>query len=160
MASISWRWPAPRARGCDRQTPHGPVRAGPPVAGVDQDRPPDHPGGRRRRLHRGGGAAQRQPRRAPDRRVHDDGKLRYLGHVGTGFTEAALQHLLGERPLERPSSPFDEEVPRDEARKARWVHPQLVGEVVYRVLTAEGRLRHAAWRGLRTDKTPEQARLP
>ena len=61
---------------------------------------------------------------------------------------------------ERPSSPFDEEVPRDEARKARWVHPQLVGEVVYRVLTAEGRLRHAAWRGLRPDKTPEEARLP
>jgi bifunctional non-homologous end joining protein LigD len=91
----------------------------------------------------------------------DDGMLRYLGHVGTGFTEAALQHLLGElRPRERPSSPFDEEVPRNEARKARWVHPQLVGEVVYRVLTAEGRLRHAAWRGLRPDKTPEEARLP
>jgi bifunctional non-homologous end joining protein LigD len=89
---------------------------------------------------------------------HD--RLRYLGHVGTGFTEAALRHLLDElRPRERPSSPFDEEVPREEARKARWVRPELVGEVVYRVLTAEGRLRHAAWRGLRPDKSPEEARL-
>jgi bifunctional non-homologous end joining protein LigD len=89
---------------------------------------------------------------------HD--RLRYLGHVGTGFTDAALRHLLGElRPRERSSSPFDEEVPCEEARKARWVRPELVGEVVYRVLTAEGRLRHAAWRGLRPDKTPEEARL-
>jgi bifunctional non-homologous end joining protein LigD len=89
------------------------------------------------------------------------GELRYLGHVGTGFTEAALQHLLGElTPREQPSSPFDEEVPRLEARKARWVRPELVGEVVYRVLTAEGRLRHAAWRGLRVDKRPEDAVLP
>ncbi|GAA1278475.1 hypothetical protein GCM10009609_47270 [Pseudonocardia aurantiaca] len=89
------------------------------------------------------------------------GELRYLGHVGTGFTEAALQHLLGELTArEQTSSPFDEDVPRLEARKARWVRPELVGEVVYRVLTAEGRLRHAAWRGLRVDKRPEDAVLP
>ena len=89
------------------------------------------------------------------------GELRYLGHVGTGFTEAALRHLLGELTArEQPVSPFDEEVPRLEARKARWVRPELVGEVVYRVLTAEGRLRHAAWRGLRVDKRPEDAVLP
>jgi bifunctional non-homologous end joining protein LigD len=37
------------------------------------------------------------------------------------------------------------------------VHPELVGEVVYRVLTKEGRLRHAAWRGLRSDKDPADA---
>ncbi|GAA1322285.1 non-homologous end-joining DNA ligase [Pseudonocardia xinjiangensis] len=91
----------------------------------------------------------------------EDERLRYLGHVGTGFTETALRHLLGELgPRQQPASPFDEEVPREEARKARWVRPELVGEVVYRVLTAEGRLRHAAWRGLRPDKAPEEARLP
>ncbi|WP_342787649.1 non-homologous end-joining DNA ligase [Pseudonocardia kunmingensis] len=91
----------------------------------------------------------------------DAGSLRYLGHVGTGFTEAALRSLLGElRAREQPASPFDEEVPRDEARKARWVRPELVGEVVYRVLTREGRLRHAAWRGLRSDKDPQDAVMP
>ncbi|HYH29705.1 MAG TPA: non-homologous end-joining DNA ligase [Pseudonocardia sp.] len=89
------------------------------------------------------------------------GSLRYLGHVGTGFTEAALRSLLVElRAREQPASPFDEEVPRDEARKARWVRPELVGEVVYRVLTREGRLRHAAWRGLRGDKEPAEATMP
>ncbi|QYN40505.1 non-homologous end-joining DNA ligase [Pseudonocardia sp. DSM 110487] len=89
-----------------------------------------------------------------------NGSLRYLGHVGTGFTEAALRSLLVElRSREQPGSPFDEEVPRDEARKARWVRPELVGEVVYRVLTKEGRLRHAAWRGLRSDKDPADATI-
>jgi bifunctional non-homologous end joining protein LigD len=91
----------------------------------------------------------------------ENDELRYLGHVGTGFTEGALQHLLRElNTREQPESPFDEEVPRAEARKARWVRPELVGEVVYRVLTAEGRLRHSAWRGLRADKKPGDARLP
>jgi bifunctional non-homologous end joining protein LigD len=86
------------------------------------------------------------------------GSLRYLGHVGTGFTEAALRALLVElRAREQSTSPFDEEVPSEEARKARWVRPELVGEVVYRVLTKEGRLRHAAWRGLRSDKDPADA---
>jgi bifunctional non-homologous end joining protein LigD len=90
-----------------------------------------------------------------------DGELRYLGHVGTGFTEDALLDLLDRlRPLERPESPFDEEVPRPEARRARWVHPELVGEAVYRVLTREGRLRHASWRGLRSDKDPREATAP
>jgi bifunctional non-homologous end joining protein LigD len=89
------------------------------------------------------------------------GSLRYLGHVGTGFTEAALSALLVElRARQRDRSPFDEEVPREEARKARWVRPELVGEVVYRVLTKDGRLRHAAWRGLRSDKAPEEAVIP
>jgi bifunctional non-homologous end joining protein LigD len=91
--------------------------------------------------------------------AHDaSGSLRYLGHVGTGFTEAALRTLLPElRAREQSASPFDEEVPREEARRAQWVRPELVGEVVYRVLTREGRLRHAAWRGLRSDKDPADA---
>jgi bifunctional non-homologous end joining protein LigD len=88
------------------------------------------------------------------------GSLRYLGHVGTGFTDAALRSLLGElQGRGQAESPFDEQVPPLEARKARWVRPELVGEVVYRVRTKEGRLRHAAWRGLRADKSPGDATI-
>lgn len=91
----------------------------------------------------------------------DDGRLCYLGHVGTGFTEAALRALLDRLlPLTTPAAPFDGEVPREHARRARWVRPELVGEVVYRTLTRDGRLRHAAWRGLRPDRDPAEARLP
>ena len=90
-----------------------------------------------------------------------DGRLRYLGHVGTGFSDAALRLLLARLgPIEQPHGPFDEEVPREEARNARWVRPELVGEVVFRTRTHDGRLRHAAWRGLRPDKSPTDARLP
>jgi bifunctional non-homologous end joining protein LigD len=90
--------------------------------------------------------------------AHDDqGRLRYLGDVGTGFSDAMLSDLLDRlAALEQPTSPFDEPVPREHARRARWVRPQLVGEVEYRTVTLDHRLRHTAWRGLRTDKEPAQ----
>ena len=90
-----------------------------------------------------------------------DGALRYLGHVGTGFSDAVLDDLTARlRRLTRPTSPFDEVVPREHARKARWVDPVLVGEVEYRLVTRDGRLRHASWRGLRPDRTPESVPMP
>jgi bifunctional non-homologous end joining protein LigD len=94
--------------------------------------------------------------------AHDaDGRLRYLGHVGTGFTDSVLDGLLARMaPLRRQDSPFDEVVPREHARHARWVEPVLVGEVEYRLITRDGRLRHAAWRGLRPDRAPEEVVLP
>jgi bifunctional non-homologous end joining protein LigD len=88
--------------------------------------------------------------------THDPatGDLVYIGDVGTGFTDQALrdlQELLV--PLEQRTSPFANAVPRDRARDARWVRPDLVGEVVYRQFTPrEQRLRHTAWRGLRPDR--------
>jgi bifunctional non-homologous end joining protein LigD len=89
-----------------------------------------------------------------------DGRLRYLGRVGTGFTEAMLTDLAARlAPLTTPASLFGEPLPAAEARGARWVRPQLVGEVVYRTLTGERRLRHAAWRGLRPDRDPDEVTL-
>ena len=83
--------------------------------------------------------------------------LRYAGHVGTGFTEAALRDLAQRlAPLERRGHPFAEEPPREEVRDARWVEPVLVGEVRYTEWTGEGRLRHPSWRGLRADKRPDE----
>jgi bifunctional non-homologous end joining protein LigD len=94
--------------------------------------------------------------------AHDvDGRLRYLGHVGTGFRDAVLDDLMARlRPLSRRASPFDEPVPREHARHARWVEPVLVGEVEYRLITRDGRLRHASWRGLRPDRAPDEVVLP
>lgn len=90
-----------------------------------------------------------------------DGALRYLGHVGTGFRDAVLDDLTARLgPLLRRTSPFDEVVPREHARHARWVEPVLVGEVEYRLITRDGRLRHASWRGLRPDRAPAEVVLP
>jgi bifunctional non-homologous end joining protein LigD len=92
--------------------------------------------------------------------AHDaeTGELKYLGDVGTGFTEQMLRDLQEKlAPLARKTAPFDTAIPRDRARGANWVEPSVVGEVVYRHITpGEGRLRHTAWRGLRPDKLPDE----
>jgi bifunctional non-homologous end joining protein LigD len=91
----------------------------------------------------------------------DDGRLTYIGHVGTGFSEAVLRQLSAAlAPLATSDSPFANEVPRLLARKARWVEPSLVGEVMFRTWTQDGRLRHSTWRGLRPDRDPADVRTP
>jgi bifunctional non-homologous end joining protein LigD len=89
--------------------------------------------------------------------VRDGPRLRYAGHVGTGFTQAALTDLIHRlRPLHRVDSPFGAAVPAQHARGAQWVHPRLVGEVTFTEWTSGRVLRHPSWRGLRTDKNPGQ----
>ncbi|MEV6849905.1 hypothetical protein [Actinoplanes sp. NPDC051411] len=84
--------------------------------------------------------------------------LAYAGHVGTGFTELALRQLQQQlAPIAR-STPAVGDVPREHARHAHWVEPALIGEVTHRTWTPENRLRHASWRGLRTDRSPSSAR--
>lgn len=83
---------------------------------------------------------------------------RYVGKVGTGFTDRALEEIRAElAPLER-ATPVVPDVPRVDARGARWVEPVRVGEVTYGEWTETGRLRHPAWRGWRPDKTPYDVR--
>ncbi|WP_018683487.1 non-homologous end-joining DNA ligase [Actinokineospora enzanensis] len=81
--------------------------------------------------------------------------LRYVGQVGTGFTDDMLDTIMAKlRRLARKTPPFHNEVPRERARGAHWVRPTLVGEVVFRDWTPDGRLRAPSWRGLRPDKSP------
>ena len=92
----------------------------------------------------------------------DTGDLVYIGDVGTGFSDAErsrLQQRLEQ--LERGTHPFALTPPRDDTRRARWLRPVLVGEVVFRQFTrGDGRLRHTAWRGLREDHAPEEVLVP
>jgi bifunctional non-homologous end joining protein LigD len=89
--------------------------------------------------------------------VRDGPRLRYAGHVGTGFTQADLADLMGRlSPLRRGDSPFGTAVPAPHARGAHWVQPRLVGEVAFTEWTSEKVLRHPTWRGLRSDKNPGQ----
>lgn len=83
-------------------------------------------------------------------------RLRYVGRVGTGFTERTLRDLLTRlEPLRVPSAPLDG-VPAPDASDALWVRPELVGEVEFANWTPDGVLRHARWRGLRPDKVPDE----
>ncbi|HEU0189933.1 MAG TPA: non-homologous end-joining DNA ligase [Mycobacterium sp.] len=82
------------------------------------------------------------------------GKLRFVGRVGSGFTEldlARLKKLLA--PLRVDESPFDAPLSKPDAQHAAFVRPTLVAEVRYSEQTADGRLRQPSWRGLRPDKT-------
>jgi bifunctional non-homologous end joining protein LigD len=79
--------------------------------------------------------------------------LDYVGHVGTGFTDAMLRELENLiTPLAREDSPFASPVPRMHTKDARWVNPEVVGEVAFGEWTKAGILRHPRWRGLRPDK--------
>ncbi|WP_448720770.1 ATP-dependent DNA ligase [Microbacterium natoriense] len=82
--------------------------------------------------------------------------LRYVGRVGTGFTDRMLRDLLAQlSPLRVPKAPLDG-VPALDASDAQWVRPELVGEVEFGNWTPDGILRHSRWRGLRPDKTPAE----
>ena len=85
-------------------------------------------------------------------------KLVYAGKVGTGFSLKTLATLREElEPLVRPTSPFDPEPARARTGPRRhWVEPLLVGEVAFAEWTADGRLRHPSFQGLRLDKVPTE----
>ena len=83
--------------------------------------------------------------------LHDaDGKLRYVGNVGTGFDTAMLDALRKRLdPLRTDDTPFD---PLPRGIKGHWVKPRLVAEVTFGAWTREGRIRHSVFHALRTDK--------
>lgn len=85
-----------------------------------------------------------------------DGRLRFCGRVGGGISAAAERALLAAlEPLRSPASPFAMALPREDAKDAVWVHPQVVIEVRYGQRTPDGRLRFPRFVRLRPDKTPE-----
>jgi bifunctional non-homologous end joining protein LigD len=80
----------------------------------------------------------------------EGGNLVYAGKVGTGFSRASLHELYETLSgLERPTSPFAAGAVE---RRARWVEPTLVAEVVFSNWTRDGRLRHPSFVRLRPDK--------
>jgi bifunctional non-homologous end joining protein LigD len=84
-----------------------------------------------------------------------DGKLRYVGRVGTGFTDselARLSKLLA--PLARERSPFEHGT--RPPRESRFCEPELVAEVEFNSWTSGGNLRAPSYKGLREDKDPRQ----
>ncbi len=83
------------------------------------------------------------------------GRLRYVGGVGTGWSEAERAELAGLLAADATGvCPFDP-VPR--VPGAHWVLPRLVGEVRYSTRTRAGMLRQPSWLRLRPDLTPEES---
>jgi bifunctional non-homologous end joining protein LigD len=89
---------------------------------------------------------------------HDDGgRLVYAGKVGTGYDTATLRDLRARLDaLEQPRSPFAGGEGREPG--VHWVRPELVAEVEFAEWTADGRLRHPRFVGLRDDKPAREVR--
>jgi bifunctional non-homologous end joining protein LigD len=87
--------------------------------------------------------------------IYKKGKLTYIGHTGTGFTEKLLKEIfLKLQPLKRTTSPFEGKIPVN--GKVTWVDPQLVCAIKFTEVTNDGILRHPVFQGLRIDKHPKQ----
>ncbi len=86
--------------------------------------------------------------------VYGKGKLRYVGHTGTGFDARVLKELSAAmKPLERKTSPFAEKVSANSP--ATWVTPKLVANIKFTEWTRDGHMRHPVFLGLRVDKAAE-----
>src|SRR5205823_2833898 len=84
--------------------------------------------------------------------VNDGGRLKYTGHTGTGFDQkelARVSKLLKAR--ETKTSPFSEKIQTNEP--AHWVRPDLVAQIRFTEWTADNKLRHPVYLGLRDDKS-------
>ena len=83
--------------------------------------------------------------------VREGDGWRYIGHVGAGFSHAALEEIHGKLiKLKTAKSPFARKV-KDEA-VTTWVKPLLVAEVKFTEWTSSGEMRHPVYLGLREDK--------
>ena len=82
---------------------------------------------------------------------YDDGRLKYAGKVGTGYTATTLRQLGARlRELDSAESPFVDA--RPVPRGSHWTRPELVAQIGFAEWTSDGRLRQAQFLGLRDDK--------
>lgn len=91
--------------------------------------------------------------------AYERGRLVWIGQVGTGYTDGMLHDLLGRlKDIETDRAPIDDpELAK--VKGARWTRPELVCVVEYLQVTSARKLRAPSYKGLRTDKLPEDCLL-
>jgi bifunctional non-homologous end joining protein LigD len=87
--------------------------------------------------------------------AYRNGRLRYFGHSGTGFSEKGLAETIERlRPLftGKPTVENPPNIPE----KIQWVEPRLVCEVASAEWTEDEQLRQTTFLGWRDDKSPKE----
>lgn len=87
-----------------------------------------------------------------------DGRLRFIGKVGTGFTDSEIKRLRKLLdPIRRDSAPA-EGVPSS-YRNIEWVEPKLVCELRFLEIGSQGMMRNPSYLRLRPDKKPQDCKV-
>jgi bifunctional non-homologous end joining protein LigD len=95
--------------------------------------------------------------------VYEDGKLRFAGKVGSGFTAATRKRLLeAMTPLVTDDPPFDPPPPKDyrgrwggDLRGITWIRPELVIRAELGGWTRDGLVRQTSFKGIEMSKDPK-----
>jgi bifunctional non-homologous end joining protein LigD len=95
--------------------------------------------------------------------VYDDGKLRFAGKVGSGFTGAIRADLLKRlKPLVQDDPPFDPAPPKDyrgrwggDLKDITWVRPEIVIRAEIGGWTRDGQVRQTAYKGIEAGRDPK-----
>jgi bifunctional non-homologous end joining protein LigD len=76
------------------------------------------------------------------------GDLIYAGKVDLGFDSASAKDLQERlKPLIRKTQPYAKKI----AHRGVWVEPSLLAEIEYRAKSAQGKVRHPFFKGIRED---------
>jgi bifunctional non-homologous end joining protein LigD len=79
---------------------------------------------------------------------HKGKDLVYAGKVDHGFDKSSAKDLQARlKPLIRKTQPYSKKI----AHRGVWVEPELLAEIEYRAKSAEGKVRHPFYKGLRED---------
>jgi bifunctional non-homologous end joining protein LigD len=90
--------------------------------------------------------------------AYQEGKLHFVGKVGTGFDDCTLAALYEKfRPLVTERPPFVD-LPREKGRT--YLAPKLVAQISFQEWTADMKLRQPVFLGLRDDKKAKEVVLP
>lgn len=101
--------------------------------------------------------------------VNENGKLKYTGKIGTGFSDKLQKEMMQQfKPLITNKIPFTHEPDVNKPSRFRpdppkatvtWLKPELVCEVAFTEITSDGVMRHPSFEGMRVDKSAENVHL-